>query len=343
MNSKYENLLKYLEKHETVAAKPEKPKKILEPKEEKKPDKKESQRSRINKITKEMIEETEVFSYVPAHVKKKYPTEGFNVRLLEEKFVKKMIEDHKRIQSYERPYISVTEILNCLRSCYYFRKKYSINIKSKFNYPFLYIRRKVGDSVHEAIQDVYNFDETEKTVISEKFPVKGRLDGLIDSYVIDFKPSDKMKDEVDPKHYDQGNIYATILNTEYGYSIEKVIIVYYILNFKDMQVFVDKVDLKRGLGFLNRGKLLKEHLDNNTLIDPIGATEKECRYCSYIKYCEKDQYKKVAPPKVKNVINKSENKIDDVKPKKKPKKKIEKQKLRKNSKFEYKDPDGFLL
>lgn len=342
MKSQYENLLKYLENHETVI-KRDNSKKVLKPKEEKELDSKESQRNRINKITKEMIEETEVFSYVPDHVKKKYPTEGFNIRILEEKFVKKMIEDHKKIQSYERPYISVSEILNCLRACYYFRKKYSINLKNKFNYPFLYIRRKVGDAVHESIQDVYNFDETEKTVISEKFNVKGRLDGLIDSYVIDFKPSDKMKEEVDPKHYDQGNIYATILNTEYGYSIKKVIIVYYILNFKDMQVFVDKVDLKRGLGFLERGKLLKEHIENNILIDPIGATEKECRYCSYIKYCEKDQYKKVAPPKVKNIVSKPEDKKVNDKPEKKPKKKIEKQKLSKNKKFEYKDPDGFLL
>jgi len=334
-NGKYEKLLKYLEQQGEIIEKEQTPKKIKKPKIESKPEKEKTEPSRdkIKKITKEMMKETEIFSFVPDHVKKKYPTEGFDVRLLEEQLIKKLIEKHKKIQSYERPYISVSEVLNCLRSCYYFRKKYSIDLKKKFNYPYLYIRQKVGDTVHEAIQDVYSFEEVEKTVISEKFHVKGRLDGLTDIYVIDFKPSDGMRKEVDPKHYDQGNIYSTILNTEYGYSVEKVVIVYYFHNFKDMQVFVDRVDLKRGIGFLNRGKLLKEHIENNILIDPIGATEKECRYCPYVKYCSKDGYKDTAPPKSKF----KKKVVDEVLVKKKPKKK-------RNIKLKYKDPsDNFIL
>jgi hypothetical protein len=344
-SSKYASLLKYLEHHE-VAVKPpikEKPKtkKVKEKKPE--PEVKEDPREEVRKLTKEMMKETEAFSFVPAHVKKKYPTEGFNVRLLEEKLIRKLVEKHKKLQSYERPYISVTEVLNCLRACYYYRKKYSIDLKKKFNYPYLYVRQKVGDAVHEAIQDVYSFEEVEKTVISEKFHVKGRLDGLNDNYVIDFKPSDKFKEDVDLKHYDQGNIYATILNTEYGYSVTKVVIVYYILNFKDMQVFVKDIDLKRGLEFLKRGKLLKEHIENNIMIDPIGATEKECRYCPYVKYCQKDGYRDIAPPKTKDRKVKVEK---EEKPK--PKKQIEKPKpnpkKRLKKKFEYKDPsDSFLL
>jgi len=333
--SKFANLLNFLEGQEAEIKKTPKLKKVKKPKPEVK---KEDPKEKVRKLTKEMMKETEIFSFVPAHVKKKYPTEGFNIRLLEEKLIKKLVEKHKKIQSYERPYISVTEVLNCLRACYYYRKKYSIDLKKKFNYPYLYIRQKVGDAVHEAIQDVYSFDEVEKTVISEKFHVKGRLDGLSDVYVIDFKPSDKMKDAVDTKHYDQGNMYATILNTEYGYSITIVVIVYYILNFKDMQVFVSDVDLKRGLSFLKRGKRLKEHIENSMVIDPIGATEKECRYCPYVKYCQKDGYREVAPPKskfVKKVI------AED-----KPKKQIKKKPVIKknNKKFHYKDPgENFIL
>jgi len=228
-------------------------------------------------------------------------------------------------------------VIHCLRGCYYYRKKYSINLNKKFGYPFLFIRRKVGDAVHEAIQEVYNFDEIEKTIISEKFNVKGRADGIKDIYLIDFKPSDKIKEKVDIKHYDQANIYSTILNTEYDYSIEKIVIVYYILNFKDMQVFTSNVDIKRGLEFLRRGKLLKEHLDNNILIDPIGSTESECKFCPYLRYCEKDGYKEVCPPKSK-VKN-------DVKVEEKPKKQIEKPKKKKKKiKVSYQEPrDGFLL
>jgi len=100
-----------------------------------------------------------------------------------------------------------------------------------------------------------------------------------------------------------------------------------------MQVFVDRVDLKRGIGFLNRGKLLKEHIENNILIDPIGATEKECRYCPYVKYCSKDGYKDTAPPKSKF----KKKVVDEVLVKKKPKKK-------RNIKLKYKDPsDNFIL
>jgi hypothetical protein len=334
--SKFANLLKFLENEEAEIKKTKTPKKVIKPKPEVK---KEDPKEKVRKLTKEMMKETEIFSFVPDHVKKKYPTEGFNIRLLEEKLIKKLVEKHKKIQSYERPYISVTEVLNCLRACYYYRKKYSIDLKKKFTYPYLYIRQKVGDAVHEAIQDVYSFDEVEKTIISEKFHVKGRLDGLNDIYVIDFKPSDKMKDKVETKHYDQGNIYSTILNTEYGYSITKVVIVYYILNFKDMQVFVSDVDLKRGLSFLKRGKHLKEHIENSMVIDPVGATEKECRYCPYVKYCQKDSYREVAPPQskfVKKVIDKE-----------KPKKTIKKKPVNKkkdNKKFHYKDPgDNFIL
>jgi hypothetical protein len=340
--SQYEKLLKYLEKHENKVAveKPktppkEKPKKTQEKKPE--PEIKEDARERVKKLTKEMMKDAESFSFVPSHVKKKYPTEGFNIRLLEEKMVKKLIEEHKKLQSYERPYISVTEVLNCLRACYYYRKKYSIDLKKKFTYPYLYMRRKVGDAVHESIQDVYTFDEVEKTVISEKYHVKGRLDGLSDDiFVIDFKPSETFRDEVDQKHYDQGNMYATILNTEYGYSIQKVVIVYYLLSFKDMQVFSNKIDLNRGLEFLKRGKLLKEHLENNIMIDPIGATKKECQYCPYVKYCQKDGYRDLAPPIQEKKVKETQptKKVESPKPKPKKKKK----------KVEYRDiPNDFLL
>lgn len=328
--SEWAGLLKYLENEERKKAKKSKPKVVVKIKEE---PKKEKTKKHVKALTKEMMKETEVFSFVPAHVKKKYPTEGFNIRLFEEKLVNKLIEEHKKLQSYERPYISVSEVLYCLRACYYYRKKYSIDLKKKFNYPFLYIRQKVGNTVHDTIQDIYGFDEVEKTVISDKFHVKGRLDALEDVYLIDFKPSEKFREEVEMKHYDQGNMYATILNTEYDYHVKKIVIAYYISNFKDMQVFVKNVDLKRGFEFLNKGKLLKEHLDNNLVIDPIGATVKECGYCPYSIYCQKDGYKQVAPPKVKKIVNK------------KPEKKIEKPKKKTNNKKpKYQDPsDVFLL
>lgn len=340
--SKYANLLKFLEKEETLIKSQEKKKEKEKPKKVKKETvKPEDTKEQVRKLTKQMIEESDQFSFVPSNVKNKYPTEGFNVRLLEEKLVKKLIEDHKRLQSFERPYISVSEVFKCLRACYYYRKKYSIDLKEKFQYPYLYLRQRVGDAVHEAIQSVYSFDEVEKTVISELYHVKGRLDGLVDRYVIDFKPSEQSRENVDEQHYDQANIYATILNTEYGYSIEKVVIVYYILNFKDMQVFTNKVDIKRGLNFLERGKLLKNHLENMILIDPLGATEKECRYCSYKKYCDKDGFKEVAPPKFQMVKNeKPTEKIEPPKQEKK-KTKIKQRKI----KLEYKKDidDGFIL
>lgn len=327
--SEYAGLLKYLEKEELKA---NSKKSKAKPKEE---PKKDSTKKEIKALTKEMMEETEVFSFVPTHVKKKYPTEGFNIRLFEEKLVNKLIEKHKKLQSYERPYISVSELLYCLRASFYYRKKYSIDLKKKFNYPFLYLHQKIGDTVHATIQEIYGFDEVEKTVISDKFHVKGRLDALEEVFLIDFKPSAELREEMDMKHYDQGNIYATILNTEYDYKVEKIVIAYYISNFKDMQVFIKKVNLERGFEFLNKGKLLKNHLENNLVIDPFGATEKECRYCPYSEYCQKDGFQKVAQPKFKKIEDKkSEKKIEKPKQKKKPKK----------TKVQYKDPsDVFLL
>jgi len=332
--SEYANLLTFLEKHEKkLLAKP----KVTKPPPKKKSGDKNT-KEHVKKLTQEMMKETEAFSFVPAHVKKKYPTEGFNIRLFEEKLVKKLVEKHKKLQSYERPYIAVSELLYCLRSCYYYRKKYSIDLKKKFGFPYVYLKQRVGNAIHDAVQDVYGFDEVEKTVISQKFQVKGRLDALNDDiYVIDFKPSEDFKSEVDLKHFDQGNIYATILNTEYDYSVKKVVIVYYLLNFKNMQIFVSDVDLNRGLEFLKRGKQLKDHLDNNLVIDPIGATEKDCQFCPYVEYCDKDKFKSVAPPKR---FKKQTTKIETTK----IEKPIKKPKKRPKKKFEYEDPkDGFLI
>jgi hypothetical protein len=101
-----------------------------------------------------------------------------------------------------------------------------------------------------------------------------------------------------------------------------------------MQIFNSNVDEQRGVEFLKRGKLLKEHLDKNSVIDPIGATEYECKYCSYFDYCQKDGFKEIAPPKLNTQVAE------------KPKQKIEKPLVPKKTKkkFEYKEPkEGFLI
>ena len=94
---------------------------------------------------------------------------GFDVQKFETMMRTRLIDEHKKLQSYERPYISVTELCSCLRQAYYTRKRYSVNLNEKYQFSYLFMIQKVGNTIHEVLQELYDFTESEKTIVSEKY------------------------------------------------------------------------------------------------------------------------------------------------------------------------------
>ncbi len=253
--------------------------------------------------TKKLLEEYKDLPTIQHYKKDKKNTSNFfNVVKLEELMRQKLIKEHLSYQNYERPYISVGELYQCLRKNYYVRKKYKIDIRKQYNFSYLYLINKVGTTIHDIIQDVYDFDEDEKTILSEKFKVKGRTDAIKDSTLFELKSIDqsKFKGKAIKEHIFQGMVYAYILNTEYNYDIKNITIIYIIRTLKKIHPIDIEVDMKLGEKLISRAPLLLDALKKNIVIDPIGATEEQCKWCSYKKYCKNDKYKKIKPLYIKD-------------------------------------------
>jgi len=204
----------------------------------------------------------------------------------------KLIDDYKTLQSYERPYIAVSELYSCLRKNYYYRLKYTVDPKDLFKYPKVYLMQKVGDAIHEALQSVYDFTEVNKSVVSEKYKVKGKIDAFKDGFVYEIKTLDENKflGTYSKEHYYQGLIYAYILNTEYNYNINTVVVIYVFRdNLKRNPVAFDlSLDNDLAKSLLERALLLQDHIQRKEVINPIGATKDQCHYCEFKVFCSKD-------------------------------------------------------
>ena len=171
-------------------------------------------------------------------------------------------------------------------------------------------RRKVGNVIHDIFQELYNFTEVEKTIISEKYKVKGRIDAIQGTILYEIKSidPDKYEDKYQEIHYIQSNIYAHILTIEYDHKIENISLIYVLRNLKKVYVFDLEVDHELAKKYLQRAPILLKALDSNQIPEPMGATKEQCKYCSYKKYCEKDGYDKIIPPYMKKKKEKEEKK-----------------------------------
>ncbi|NHJ48924.1 MAG: Dna2/Cas4 domain-containing protein [Asgard group archaeon] len=282
----------------------------------------EVKKEQVAEATKKLLESSQIHSYVPPGTSNKIKkSKGFNVKKFEEMMRSKLIDDYKRMQTYERPYISVGELYTCMRQTYYSRSHYSIDLANQFKFAWLYMFQRVGDELHAVVQDVYNFSEKEKTIVSEKFKTKGRLDGIREGFLYEIKSVDPDKFEyvVDRNHFLQANVYAHILNTEYGYKIHTVVILYVFRNLRKIVPFDLPIDPPLAESLLSRAPILRNALDKKMIPDPIGSDVSQCQWCSYKKYCEKDKCNEVIQPfnrkkkqvkkKIETTIPKKEEKV----------------------------------
>jgi len=294
--NEYESLLRYLENQE--------PKKSAAPAPKKKPVKEPTKEELASENTKKLLQEATIDDFIDlpsVHINKKTHSKAFDVAKFEAMMRSKLIEEYKTRQSYERPYISVSELYVCLRQNYYVRKRYQVDIKSQFRFAYLYLIQKVGNLIHEVFQELYNFSEVEKSVVSEKYKVKGRLDAIKGKTIYEIKSIDpsKYKGSYIKEHLFQGIIYAYILTTEYDYEIDTLTIIYVLRDLKTVYAFDIDIDMKLAESFLMRAPILLSALDQNQIPEPIGANEDQCKWCPYKSYCEDDGFNKIPPPFLK--------------------------------------------
>jgi len=272
----------------------------------------EVKKEKVAAATQKLLEDSKIHGYIPSNVDHNVKkSKGFNVTKFEQMMRAKLIDDFKKMQTYERPYISVGELYTCMRQNYYSRSRYAIDLEEQFKFAWLYMFQRVGDELHAVIQDVYNFTEKEKTIVSEKFKTKGRLDGIRDGFLFEIKSvdPDKFNYECERDHFLQANIYAHILNTEYNYKIHTIVILYVFRNLRKIVPFDLAIDPPLAEFLLSRAPLLRNAIDKKIVPDPIGANISQCQWCLYKKYCEKDKCNEIMQP-----FNKEKKKVKKEKP-----------------------------
>lgn len=298
-NNKFDQLLDYLDSHEKIK---ETPTKVIK------------QKNSEQKHTISMLEDAKIHSFIPKNLDASITQSlGFNVKKFTSMMRSKLIEEHKKLQSYERPYISVTELCGCIRACYYNRMRYSVNVNKLYQYPYLYLIQKVGNEIHNVIQTVYDFSEVEKTVVSEKFKAKGRVDAIRENFLYDIKSIDvdKFQNKYINEHYIQANIYSYILNSEYDYKIDTITIIYVMRNLKRIVPFDLPVNKSEAETFLNLALILKSSIEKIQVVDPYGASLEICKYCNFKEQCEEDKPKEIVQPFLINKIKKENTREDN--------------------------------
>lgn len=227
--------------------------------------------------------------YKPGQVKKiDIVSKGFSVDKFKTLLRNRMIEEFKSYENYERPYISVGELISCMRQSYFFRKKYAVDYNKKFNFAYLYLFQKRSQTVHSIIQDIYRFDKVEYSIISKKYRIKGKCDGVLDNFLYDIKvvDPDKFKGKIEPDHYFQALAYSYILNTEYSCNIDTITIVYVIGTMRDIFPIDIKVDMAKGENLLSKSSVLWSCLESNKIPDEKFCKKSDCKWCAYDKYCK---------------------------------------------------------
>lgn len=239
---------------------------------------------------------------------------GFDVAIFEQAMRDALIKEHKRSSNYEKIYISVSDLISCPKKVYFQCKKYNIDLQSTFRFSYLHLIKKVGNLVHKIVQELYKFDEIEKTVISKKYNVKGRVDAIKGNTLYEIKTidNDKFDNQYDQTHLNQGTIYSYILNNDYHYNIKNISIVYFGRNLKTVFPF-NNLPINNSIAesFLSKSPMIMDCLKNNVI--PKEENKNDCMFCSYKGYCKEI-------PGISRPTNKSaviETKDEDIKPKSK--------------------------
>lgn len=202
--------------------------------------------------------------------------------------------------------IGVTELLDCLRKTYYFRKQYEIDDVELVKYPKGFIKSKLGYLVEKLILWIYKnqYPDLQEDVYVDLNNVVGKIDGLLHKTVIDCK----FTDYESPKYKEQVMLYAYMLEKKKIVDkIERVQLIYINTNLSIQEkqwLFSDELRTEAELLF-KRKDILFTCLEKDVLPEP----EKErCNFCPFEKLCKAD----ISDNKTKNTkANKKNDKYED--------------------------------
>lgn len=213
---------------------------------------------------------------------------GFDVQKLETLMRDRLIAGYKKSQSYVRPYVSVGELLSCMRKNYFYRMGYAVDFTSLFSFAYLDLINEVSRKIHTYIQEIYDFSEVEKRITSERYKVRGRVDACKENFLYEIKTLDEEKfSGLVESHYHQGVIYAYILNSEYGSRINTITVIYVMRdNLRKIVSFDCPTNDSLAISFLERAPKFLQCLEKKVVPDPIGFSEDQCFFCEYKQHCQ---------------------------------------------------------
>jgi len=221
---------------------------------------------------------------------------GFDISAFEKILQQELISEYKKYQSFSHPNITFGECTSCIRQQYYKRKKYPLDLNRLFSFSYLFFIKEVNEFLLELVQSVYKFEEVNKIIESKKFNVKGNVHAIDKKtghlYYFSVIEPENLKEDTKKSHFNIANVQTHILNNEYDYRISNIVLIYLFRNLKKIEKYNAKPDENVSSIFLQNAILLKTALTNNAVPDKIGFTEKECRYCMFKSFCEKEDANK---------------------------------------------------
>ena len=139
------------------------------------------------------------------------------------------------------------------------------------------------------LQKIYDFDEVEKTIISEIYHVKGRVDAIKDVSLIEIKTIDDKQYEEAPgpkkEHYVQANIGAFLLNKELNYNLKNITLIYVFRSLKRVETYNFLYNENVAKLYLERAKLIYQYIRTNTVPVLDKKDLDKCKFCEYKRYC----------------------------------------------------------
>ena len=291
MSDETRTLLKYLEEHslqlkrgtqQTAEAQVEFPKKIS---------------SNIVEVST-VVEDFQIPSDIKAIEPpvEKIESIGFDSKRFNTLLKSKILEDSLGTSDYQKPYFSVDEICSCIRKTFYERLQFPPDMSKTFLQPFKFVSKIAAVKVEEIVKKVYDFDEVNKVVVSEKFRIKDRVDAINKDCLVKLFLEAERQTEYKVDDYYKSVILAYILNTEHDYNIKHVTLVYFYNNFSESSSFDIVVKQKIAESYLTRPTALVSWIQKKVTPDPYGSDINQCNDCPYISFCEKDDTVEVKKP-----------------------------------------------
>ncbi len=152
----------------------------------------------------------------------------------------------------------------------------------------------VGDVVHNYIQKLYPFDEVEKTIISKKYKIKGRIDAISKNVLYEIKTIDPKISNISyirQKDFNQANIYAEILNDEFGYLIDTIVVIYVPRDFKNIIALDTVPDKYAAQKILKKSFDIYQSINKNEIPTYNEIYKNDCKFCEFEEYCIKENQK----------------------------------------------------